>query len=285
MSYQRIMFGAWKSCLLFMLCFVSPVWGEESLRLWKDQTPGALGNQDHDHPTLTLYFPKKDVATGAAIVICPGGGYGGLAPHEGKGYAEWLAEHGIAGLVLKYRLGSKGYRHPIMLGDAARAVRLAKYHAREWGIDPERIGIMGSSAGGHLAAMALSTDWPAFDPELPAALLAGGCSISGVYDLEAIRLSYHNKILHIAAEEAVPWSPLHCLPPAAPPLLLAVGSEETSEFLRQHAEYAAAWQARGLALEEVDMAGLHHFTAVDALADREHALHTAVQHMLRPGLP
>jgi acetyl esterase/lipase len=124
----------------------------EPLPLWQDGAPGALGSLEQDQPTLSLYLPSKDKATGAAIVVCPGGGYGGLASHEGKDYAEWLASHGIAGCVLKYRLGSKGYRHPIMLGDAARAVRLVKYHASDWGVDPDRIGIMGSSAGGHLAS-------------------------------------------------------------------------------------------------------------------------------------
>ena len=114
------------------------------------------------------YLPEKDHATGAAIVIFPGGGYGGLAEHEGKGYAEWLAEHGVAGLVLKYRLGSKGYRHPVMLNDAARAVRMTKYHSAEWGIDPDRVGIMGSSAGGHLASTLVTHfdagDFSARDP-------------------------------------------------------------------------------------------------------------------------
>jgi acetyl esterase/lipase len=115
-----------------------------------------LGEKDEDKPTLTAFLPDADKATGAAIVICPGGGYGGLAPHEGKGYAEWLAENGIAGLVLKYRLGSKGYRHPAMINDAARAVRLARSKADEWHIDPKRVGIMGSSAGGHLASTLLT---------------------------------------------------------------------------------------------------------------------------------
>jgi acetyl esterase/lipase len=124
--------------------------------LWPDGAPGALGDKDDDKPTLTAFLPDPDKATGAAIVICPGGGYGGLAPHEGKGYAEWLAENGIAGLVLKYRLGSKGYRHPAMLNDAARAVRLARSKAEEWHIDPKRVGIMGSSAGGHLASTLLT---------------------------------------------------------------------------------------------------------------------------------
>ena len=128
----------------------------DPIPLWPAGAPGALGDKDDDKPTLTAFLPAPEKATGAAIVICPGGGYGGLAPHEGQGYAEWLADNGIAGLVLKYRLGSKGYRHPIMLGDAARAVRLARTKAVEWKIDPHRVGIMGSSAGGHLASTLLT---------------------------------------------------------------------------------------------------------------------------------
>ena len=128
----------------------------DPIPLWPAGAPGALGDKDDDKPTLTAFLPAPEKATGAAIVICPGGGYGGLAPHEGQGYAEWLADNGIAGLVLKYRLGSKGYHHPIMLGDAARAVRLARSKAVEWKIDPKRVGIMGSSAGGHLASTLLT---------------------------------------------------------------------------------------------------------------------------------
>jgi acetyl esterase/lipase len=124
--------------------------------LWPGGAPGALGTADKDVPTLTAYLPDPAKATGAAIVICPGGGYGGLAPHEGTGYAEWLAENGVAGIVLKYRLGSGGYRHPAMLNDAARAVRLTRSKASQWKIDPKHIGIMGSSAGGHLASTLLT---------------------------------------------------------------------------------------------------------------------------------
>jgi len=128
----------------------------EPIPLWPAGAPGALGEKDDDKPTLTAFLPAPEKATGAAIVICPGGGYGGLAAHEGAGYAEWLAENGIAGIVLKYRLGSKGYRHPAMLNDAARAVRLTREKAGEWKIDPKRVGIMGSSAGGHLASTLLT---------------------------------------------------------------------------------------------------------------------------------
>jgi acetyl esterase/lipase len=127
-----------------------------SFPLWADGAPGALGKADKDIPTLTPFWPDPAKTTGAALVICPGGGYGGLAPHEGADYARFMSEHGIAGFVLKYRLGSAGYRHPAMLQDAARAVRTIRARAGEWKIDPKRVGIMGSSAGGHLASTLLT---------------------------------------------------------------------------------------------------------------------------------
>jgi acetyl esterase/lipase len=135
-----------------------------SFPLWPDGAPGALGKEAKDIPTLTLFLPAADKATGAAMVICPGGGYGGLADHEGSHYARWLNQQGIAGFVLKYRLGSGGYRHPIMLHDAARALRIVRARAEEWKLDSKRIGIMGSSAGGHLAST-LVTHFDAGKPD------------------------------------------------------------------------------------------------------------------------
>lgn len=124
--------------------------------LWPDGAPGASGKEDKDIPTLTALFPAPEKATGAAMVICPGGGYGGLAPHEGEAYAMFLRDHGVAGFVLKYRLGSAGYRHPVMLQDVSRALRTVRANAEKWKLDPKRIGIMGSSAGGHLASTLLT---------------------------------------------------------------------------------------------------------------------------------
>jgi acetyl esterase/lipase len=134
--------------------------------LWPDGAPGALGegNRDQDKPTLTPYPADPAKATGAAMLVCPGGGYGGLASHEGHDYALWLNDQGISAFVLKYRLGSAGYRHPAMLNDAARAMRLIRHHAKDWQADPERIGVMGSSAGGHLASTLL-THFDAGDPD------------------------------------------------------------------------------------------------------------------------
>jgi acetyl esterase/lipase len=124
--------------------------------LWPEGAPGALGTNADDIPTITAYLPDAGTVAGAAMVICPGGGYGMLADHEGRDYALWLNQHGVAGFVLKYRLGSHGYRHPSMLLDAARAVRWVRAHASDFKIDTHRVGIMGSSAGGHLASTLLT---------------------------------------------------------------------------------------------------------------------------------
>ena len=128
---------------------------KNAIPLWPDGAPGALGTASKDIPTLTPYLCESN-ATGAAMVICPGGGYAHLAPHEGNDYALWLNQHGVTCFVLKYRLGSNGYHHPSMLNDAARAVRWVRAHADDYKIDTKRVGIMGSSAGGHLASTLLT---------------------------------------------------------------------------------------------------------------------------------
>lgn len=138
-------------CLAYCSAFGQPTQGE-SIPLWSEGAPGALANDPKDIPTLTPFLPEPGEATRAALVICPGGGYGHLAEHEGAGYARFFNEHGITAFVLKYRLGPDGYRHPAMLQDAARALRLVRSRAAEWKLDPNRIGIIGSSAGGHLAS-------------------------------------------------------------------------------------------------------------------------------------
>ncbi len=149
---------------LLGLATISTAQSNNSFPLWPDGAPGALGSGSNDIPTLTVFLPDPAKATGAAMVICPGGGYGGLADHEGSQYARWFNELGIAGFVLKYRLGSAGYRHPAMLNDAACAMRIVRARGGEWNVDPKRIGIIGSSAGGHLAST-LVTHFDAGQPD------------------------------------------------------------------------------------------------------------------------
>jgi acetyl esterase/lipase len=125
-----------------------------TIKLWEQGAPGKPATKPADEPVLYMSFPAAQMpATGTGIVVLPGGGYGGLAmDHEGKQIAEWLNAQGITAFVLKYRMHGTGHMHPIPMMDGQRAVRLVRSRAKEWKIDPSRIGVMGFSAGGHLAS-------------------------------------------------------------------------------------------------------------------------------------
>lgn len=113
--------------------------------------PNSERSDPKDRPTLTLYRAANPTAGGAAVLVLPGGGYAHLAPHEGEPIALWLNDRGFHAAVLHYRLGPR-HRHPAMIQDAQRAIRLMRDHAREWGINAKAIGVLGFSAGGHLAS-------------------------------------------------------------------------------------------------------------------------------------
>ena len=121
------------------------------LRLWDGPAPLALGATDKDIPTLTVYQPPNP--NGCAVVICPGGGYGALAvDHEGRAVGEWLNRFGVTGFVLRYRVSPN--RHPVPLADVQRGLRTVRARAAEYGLDAHKIGVLGFSAGGHLASTA-----------------------------------------------------------------------------------------------------------------------------------
>src|SRR5258708_32040038 len=127
---------------------------QAAIPLWASGATGAVGNGADDQPQMTPYLQTDGRATGTAVVIFPGGGYQHLAMEkEGSDIARWLAGRGVMSFVVRYRLGPR-YHHPVMLGDAQRAIRIARSRAAEFGVDPRRIGIVGFSAGGHLASTA-----------------------------------------------------------------------------------------------------------------------------------
>jgi acetyl esterase/lipase len=135
----------------------------QEIALWENGAPGALGQADTDKPTLTIY-PAPRGNSGTAIIVAPGGGYGALATeHEGRQFAYWFNAMGVNAFVLKYRLGPR-YHHPIELGDAQRAIRIVRARAKEFGVAPDRIGMIGFSAGGHLASTA-ATHFDAGKPD------------------------------------------------------------------------------------------------------------------------
>jgi hypothetical protein len=117
----------------------------EPITLWPGGAPGALGTSPKDIPTLTPYLPAKP--TGAAMLLIPGGSYSGIYEGQAEPFALWLNEHGLTVFVLRYRLGSAGYRYPAQLQDAVEAMFQIRGNAAKWKIDPQRIGVMGFCAG------------------------------------------------------------------------------------------------------------------------------------------
>lgn len=152
------------TCMSAMISFSPSLSAAEHaiLKIWPGAAPGISKTGEKESfeenrvyhvndPTVTVYTPPADKATGAAVIICPGGGYTRLAiGHEGYELAEWLNEQGIAGFVLKYRMYD--YGQPAPLQDVQRAIRFVRKHAADWKLDPSKIGVMGSSAGGHVAS-------------------------------------------------------------------------------------------------------------------------------------
>jgi acetyl esterase/lipase len=162
--------------ILLAVAFATAAWSQrpaapstlpqdgQILPLWPGAAPGAQGTEDRDIPTITVYLPRTITPGMTAVVVCPGGGYTNLAMnHEGRQVANYLNSLGMVAFVLKYRLGPR-YNHPIEIGDAQRAIRTVRGKAAEWSIAPDRIAIMGFSAGGHLAATA-STHFDAGKPD------------------------------------------------------------------------------------------------------------------------
>jgi arylformamidase len=160
-------------------------------------------------------------------------------------------------------------------------------NAPRLGVSRERLYVSGHSAGGHLTVMLLETDWPAFGAGLPVQLFKGGAALSGIYDLEPIRLCYLNDTLHMGAAEAHTLSPLLNLVPetasprAAVPLIAAVGGNESEEFLRQNAAMAAAWRGAGRPATEIVSPGKDHFTVLGQLTEPGNPLAEAMLRMMR----
>ncbi|MEM7223070.1 MAG: alpha/beta hydrolase [Pseudomonadota bacterium] len=225
-----------------------------------------LAYGDSPGQRLDLFLPAAPRPPLVAFIH--GGYWQRLDKSEYSYLAPAFLEAGIAFASINYDLAPT-----VSVGEIVRQARAAVAwlhgEAEAFGFDPARIVVAGHSAGGQLAAMVLSG-------EKSGTQVVGACAVSGVFDLGPMRLSYQQPVLQLTAAAARDLSPINALPASASPLILAVGDQETEEFLRQQADYGAAWRGAGHRLQVIDLPGRHHFTAVDALGEAGHPLHAAV---------
>jgi arylformamidase len=224
--------------------------------------------------TLDIYLPENaaENSQGAPINVFLHGGYW-FSRHKDdfRFLAQGLARAGAVLVIVNYALVPS-----VDLDELVRqcraAVAWAYGNADTFGGDKNRIFVSGHSAGGHLTAMMMATDWPTFANGLPADLVKGGTAISGIYDLEPIRLGFMEETLGFTPGQVARNSPIGLAPATGAPLIVAVGGGESEEFLRQSDTFAAAWGDKCVPCDLMVLPGLNHFTILGEFADPESGL-------------
>lgn len=226
-------------------------------------------------------FPTP--STGAPIQVFIHGGYWQSLDKSYFDYvAQGFAPHGAHAIIVNY-----GLTPSVDIDEIVRQLRACLAwvwrNAESFGGDRRRIYVSGHYAGGHLTAMLALTDWPAFDADLPLDLVKSGCAISGIYELEPIRLSYLNDNVRMDKAAALRNSPSELVKSAkrGAPFIFCVGGDETPEFLRQQEDFVAAYRANGFEASTIAAPGLHHFEIVAELALSDRPLHAAVTRQMQ----
>lgn len=223
-------------------------------------------------PTLAEHNDIFPAGEGAPLHVFIHGGYWRrFAARDHVFLAPALVDAGLCSVFVNYELCPT-----VSIDEIVRQVRAAIVwayrHGAEFGADPSRLTISGHSAGGHLVAMALATDWEhAYG--LPADIIKGAVAVSGLFDLGFVPHSYVQPKVQASWDQVRRLSPIRCLPSSAPPLLVAVGGDETNEFRRQSRDFLVAWQDAGLVGSWLEPPGKHHLTVLEEIENPESALH------------
>lgn len=231
----------------------------------------------HDREKLDIFLPESD---GAPMFAFIHGGYWQWNDKEGFEFlAKELNAAGAGFANIEYAL-CPAVTIAELTDQCRRAIAFLWRAAATYGYDASRIVVSGHSAGGHLTAMMQATDWPAFDDGLPMDVVAAGLPISGIYDLEPIRLTPLNDAVCMNPEDAAEVSPMFMAPTSTGPSVIAFGGDEYDEFDRQASDIADAWAKHGMTTSTLNLPGRDHFTALSALAETDHALFAAALKLL-----
>ncbi|WP_290809635.1 alpha/beta hydrolase [Ferrovibrio sp.] len=260
-------------------------WATESARARAELPHHAdLAYGPHPREILDLFGLA---APGRPLLVFIHGGYWqAMSKGDASQIANGFVCDGLANVaLLNYPIGPEA-RMDQIVASIRRGILWLWQHAAEYGFDRDRIYVSGHSAGGHLAVMALLTDWPALDKAAPADLIKGVLSISGLYDLQPIRQCYLNDKLGMDEAEAARNSPQAILPTntaSMPRLVCAVGGAETPAFLQQQHDFVTGWSSHGGHVTAITVPDRHHFDIVDQMARPGAILQTVMADMLRQG--
>lgn len=228
--------------------------------LWPEGAPGARGTNQVDRPSLTIYLPPEGEANGTAVVICPGGGYSVLVTtYEGNEIAQWFRRQGVVGIVLNYRFAP--YKHPVPMEDGQRAIQYVRANAQKLGVDPTRIGMMGFSAGGHVAST-VGTHFDAGDPAATDPLERVSCRpdfLLLIYPVISMGSIGHvgstaNLLGASPSEELIELlSNEKQVTPTTPPTFLAHSKLDRAVSSENSSRFAAACVANGVPVEYLEL--------------------------------
>ena len=222
---------------------------------------------------LDIFFADQENAP--VVVFIHGGYWQRLDKSDFSYIAEGFVHAGVTVAVVNYSLAPEVGMDEIVQQNR-KALAWIWRHAQDYQYNPNRIHVCGHSAGGHLTSVLAATNWVTLGQDLPQNLIKSACAISGIFDLEPIRLCYLNEVLGMDEAVSKRNSPLYDLPQSGIPMILAVGELETDEFHRQTQTYAESWRSRGFPLEVIQMGGYHHFSIIDELARPQSPLNQAV---------